>query len=276
VTPNSPVLRPERTIAGGNPANPWIMRFQPRPAPALRMFCFHHAGGGASGYRPWASALPAEVEICAVQLPGREGRLREQPYQRLSALVPVVSGVLEPLLDRPFVFFGHSLGALLAFEVARELARTGRPRPLHLYLSGRRAPTRPEPGPKLSHLPADALVAEVRRRWDGIPAMVLDEPELLQLLLPTLRADIALVETYAYVAGDALDCPISCFGGVDDPSLREADIAHWRDQTQAAFSHRMFPGGHFFVQSNREQVLTVVRDGLRTLLSRDAADTSRC
>ena len=106
--------------------------------------------------------------------------------------------------------------------------------------------------------------------------MVLDEPELLQLLLPTLRADIALVESYAYVAGDALDCPISCFGGVDDPSLGEPDIAPWREQTRAAFSHRMFPGGHFFVQNSREQVLAVVRHGLRSLLGHDEADTPRC
>jgi medium-chain acyl-[acyl-carrier-protein] hydrolase len=120
----------------------------------------------------------------------------------------------------------------------------------------------------MSHLPEKAFVSEMRRRWDGIPAAVLSEPELLQLLLPTLRADIALVENYVYVPGSPLECPISCFGGTEDPSLRETDLGPWRLQTRGAFSQHMFPGGHFFVQTSREQVLAAVKHVLQAGIDR--------
>jgi medium-chain acyl-[acyl-carrier-protein] hydrolase len=246
----------------------WVMRFRPQAAAALRVVCFHHAGGGASSYRPWAGALPAWLELCAIQLPGREGRFREKPYRHLEDLVAVLAEVIEPLLDRPFAFFGHSLGAILAFEVARALQRRGSRSPVHLFVSGRRAPSRPDPDPAMSHLPERAFVSEMRRRWDGIPAAVLSEPELLQLLLPTLRADIALVENYVYVPGSPLECPISCFGGTEDPSLRETDLEPWRLQTRDAFSQRMFPGGHFFIQNSRDQVLAAVKQDLHPVMSR--------
>ena len=265
----SPLLTGAKSsLMDGGLLRSWVMRFQPHPAPTLRMFCFHHAGGGASAYRPWVGQLPAGLDLCAIQLPGREGRLREKPYQRLANLVPVVAGVIEPLLDRPFVFFGHSLGAALAFEVARELQQTGGPSPAHLFLSGRRAPTRPDPNPRISHLPEDAFLAEVRRRWDGIPAAVLAEPELLQLLLPTLRADIALVESYAYAPGSPLACSISCFGGTDDPSTAEVDLAPWHAETCGSFSQRMFAGGHFFIQTSRDQVLAAMKQDLQPVMDR--------
>jgi medium-chain acyl-[acyl-carrier-protein] hydrolase len=246
----------------------WVMRFRPHPAPSVRLFCFHHAGGGASAYRTWMDCIPAGMELCAIQLPGREGRLGERAYQRLADVVPLVVEAIDPFLDLPFVFFGHSLGALLAFEVARELAATGRPAPAHLFLSGRRAPTQPDPEPPVSQLSPAALIAEVRRRWGGIPDAVLAEPELLQLLLPTLRTDLAAVETYTYVPGAPLECPISCFGGTDDPSSRQADLAPWRQQTRATFSQRMFPGGHFFVQSSRTEVLAAMKHDLKPVLDR--------
>jgi len=265
----------EGTATAGGLLRSWVIRFRPHPAATLRMFCFHHAGGGASAYRPWVAELPAGLELCAIQLPGREGRLREKPYQCLANLVPVVAGVIEPLLDRPFAFFGHSLGAALAFEVARELERNGGPSPAHLFVSGRRAPTRPDPDPGISHLSEEAFLAEVRRRWDGIPAVVLEEPELLQLLLPTLRADVALIESYAYVPGSPLECPISCFGGTDDSSTGETDLAPWRAQTRGTFSQRMFAGGHFFIQTSRDQVLAAVKQDLQPLMDRIGTERPR-
>jgi medium-chain acyl-[acyl-carrier-protein] hydrolase len=249
-------------------STPWIVRFRPQPAASLRLFCFHHAGGGASAYRPWVAGVAAGVELCAVQLPGREGRIRETPYARLADLLPAVTGAIAAMGDRPFAFFGHSLGAMLAFEIARELRRGGGRSPEHLFLSGRRAPTRPDPQPRMSHLPQSEFLTEVRSRWNGIPAAVLDEPELLQLLLPTLRADLALVETYAYVPGEPLDCPVSCFGGTEDPNAPAADLSPWEAQTRGQFTQRMFPGGHFFVQSARDQVQLAVNQGLRPVMER--------
>jgi medium-chain acyl-[acyl-carrier-protein] hydrolase len=258
-------LRPSaRTAAEGS----WIVRFRPDEAAGVRLFCFHHAGGGASAYRPWVDRLPPDLELCAVQLPGREGRLRERPFQRMAEMIPVVTRAIEPLLDRPFVLFGHSLGGMLAFETARELVRSGAPAPAHLFVSGRRAPTSPERDPRVSLLPDERLIEEVRRRWDGIPAAVLEEPELLELLLPTLRADLTLVESYLYGPGSALDCPLSCFGGMADPSTSPVELARWRDHTSGPFSLRMFSGAHFFVQSAREQVLAAVQEDLGPLLAR--------
>jgi medium-chain acyl-[acyl-carrier-protein] hydrolase len=247
--------------------SPWLtrLRAQPVASPVLRLLCFHHAGGGAASYRPWLDAMPEGVELCAVQLPGRESRLREAPFTRLGELVPVLTDALRPALDRPVALFGHSLGALVAFEVARELARRGQPLPAHLFLSGRKAPGLP-PHERVSHLPTAELVAQVRRRWDGIPAAVLAEPELLALLLPTLRADLELVETHVHVPGPPLDCPISCFGGTTDPSASAADLAGWRAHTTKAFSVRMLPGSHFFVQAERPRVLAAVAEDLQPLL----------
>lgn len=257
------------------PASPWFMRFRPNPMAVLRLLCFHHAGGGASAYRPWVGEVPADVELCAVQLPGRETRLRERPFTRIAALVPLIADEIQPLLDRPFALFGHSLGALVAFEVARELGRRGGPAPAHLFVAGRRAPMRPDRWSRMSHLPQATFVEEVRRRWDGIPAAVLDEPELLELLLPTLRADIAAVESYVYAPGAALDCPISCLGGMEDSAAGAVDLAAWRDETRGAYSLRMFPGAHFFVQSARAQVLAAVHEDLRPLLDRAGGGRTR-
>ena len=258
-------------MRGASPANPWLVRFRANPAATLRLICFHHAGGGASAYRPWLNELPAGIELCAVQLPGREARLREAPFTRLSDLVPVATEAIQPVLDLPFVLFGHSLGAMVAFEVARALAQRGGPQPARLVLSGRRAPTRPERGPRVSHLPTPEFLDEVQRRWDGIPAAVLEEPELLELLLPTLRADLSIVESYVHVPGPPLECPLSCFGGADDPSVDAADLAAWRDHTGSAFSLRMFPGSHFFVQTARAEVLAALWQDVRPLLEHAGA-----
>jgi medium-chain acyl-[acyl-carrier-protein] hydrolase len=244
------------------------MRFRPNDGARARFLCFHHAGGGASAFRPWVGELSDKLDLCAVQLPGRESRLRETPFTRLEDMVPAVAHAIQPVLDRPFVFFGHSLGAMVAFEVARELARRGGPGPIHLFVSGRRGPTRPDRGPRLSHLIGDAFVEEVRKRWDGIPAPVLEEPELLELLLPTLRADLSVVESYEYVPGPALECAITALGGTEDPSAEATDLAAWRDHTRSAFSMRMFPGGHFFVQTARSEVLAAVRSDLASVIQR--------
>jgi medium-chain acyl-[acyl-carrier-protein] hydrolase len=235
----------------------------PRTA-RLRLFCLPYAGGAASAYRTWDDALAPDVELCPVQLPGRGSRFREPSFRRLADLVRALTQGLLPLLDRPFAVFGHSMGAVVAFELARELRRRGAPGPVLLAVSGHQAPRRPEPEPPFSHLADAEFVAEVRRRYDGIPQEVLAEEELLQLLLPALRADVEALEGYTYSADAPLACPISCFGGEDDRHVSLADLEAWRDETRATATVRTFPGGHFFVDSARDDVVRALGQDLAT------------
>jgi medium-chain acyl-[acyl-carrier-protein] hydrolase len=214
----------------------------------LRLFCFPYAGGGASVLRRWATAFPPTVEVCGIQLPGRGPRIREAPYTRLSSLVDDLGEALRPYLQPPFVFFGHSLGALVGFELVRHLRRHGGPSPVLLVVSGCSAPHRPLPGSPIHTLP-DAEFLEKLDRLNGTPRAVLDEPELMQLLLPALRADFETYETYVYSPEPPLTTPISAYAGLQDTRVSHEHLEAWREQTTADFSLREFPGGHFFLHT---------------------------
>lgn len=204
-----------------------------RETARARVFLFHHAGGSASSYR-LGKHFPADVEVCPVQLPGRENRFAES---LLTSLGPVVDELVAAIpTDLPFVFFGHSMGALVAYEVARRLP------PAHLYVSAHRAPHLPDTTP-LRQLDDDALVA---RLVETVP--VLADPDLREIFLPILRADLTLCETYRFTPGDPLPCPVTAFGGVEDDLVTEAELAAWRSHTSAAFAVRLFPGGHFYLR----------------------------
>lgn len=254
---------PCRWVAPVSSAGGWLFRARTPAGVRLRLFCFPYAGGAASVYRSWAEAFPPEVDVCPIQLPGRGSRFREAPFQRVSDLVKAAAEALRPHLDLPFALFGHSMGALVAFELARELRRRGWPAPVLLAVSGHEAPQRPDPDPPLGHLPDAEFLEEVRARYDGIPAEVLAEEELLQLLLPVLRADILVLETYAYDEEPPLECAVSCFGGAEDRHACSEDLEAWCDQTRGPFRLRTFPGGHFFLESAREALLGALREDLR-------------
>lgn len=226
--------------------SPWLMRFVPRPGAVTRLFCFSYAGGGAAVYRPFAVGLPSAIEVCAVQLPGRESRLREAPLGSIAAIVEALATQLEPFLERPFAFFGHSMGGLVAYEVARALRARGPAAPAHLLVSARRAPHLADTDAPLSHLPDDAFIAEIGRRYGGIPAEVLQHRDLLELLLPALRADMGAIEGYRHVAGPPLGCPITVFGGLEDDRAQREVLAPWRLHTTAASRVQQFAGGHFY------------------------------
>jgi len=240
----------------------WIVRPRPRRGCRLRLFCFPYAGGAAAVYRPWIDAFSAEVDVCPIQLPGRGSRFREAPFRRAADLVPAAAEALRAYLDLPFAFFGHSMGAVVAFELTRELRRRGWPGPVLLAVSGRQAPPRPDPDPPFGHLPDQEFLREVRERYDGIPDEVLAEEELLQLVLPALRADILVLETHKYVPGPPLDCPLSCLGGDEDRHVSREDLEAWRDETRGPCTVRTFPGRHFFIDSAREAVLDALRQDL--------------
>jgi medium-chain acyl-[acyl-carrier-protein] hydrolase len=253
-----------RDIKGNvNPSPPterWLAYREVNPRARLRLFCFPYAGGGASAYRGWAPALPPDVEVCPVQLPGRESRLREPPFDRPEPLVLALADALQPHLGLPFAFFGHSMGAMLSFELARELRRRGRPLPLHLFVSGRRAPQVPAREEDIHDLPEPEFVAKLRE-LNGTPEEVLQHAELMRLLIPVLRADFALNETYVFRPEEPLDLGISAFGGLGDAEVNREDVEGWREHVRGSFRLRMLPGDHFFLHSARDLVTeSVARD----------------
>ncbi len=233
----------------------WLARAQWRPEASLRLFCLPFAGSGAAVFSSWSDALPDTIELCPIQLPGRESRLRESAHDRLKPLVEDLGQALRPYLDKPYALFGHSLGALIAFELARHLRRCGLALPEHLFVSARRAPQLPDPDSPLHVLADRVFVERLQQRYNAIPDVILQDPDYLQLFIPTLRADFAVVETYAYDDAPALDCPITGFGGRDDPRATPEAMAGWRMHTTKAFDMVTFPGGHFFLQPARIELL---------------------
>ena len=206
-------------------STPWMVRHQQNPEAKLRLFCFTYAGGGASALRLWPAGLPGEVEVCAVQLPGRENRITEPLISAIDKLVPVVCDALIAYCDPPFAFFGHSTGALVAFELSRELRRRSAPLPCHLLVSGSRAPHIPEPRP-LHQLPETEFLRELKR-FSGTPEAVLQSKELMQIYIPILRADLALEEAYQHRVESPLDIPISAFGGTMDKEAATDVLDPW-------------------------------------------------
>jgi medium-chain acyl-[acyl-carrier-protein] hydrolase len=256
---------PRRTTAAGTES--WIVPPKPNPDALLSLFCFPHAGGGVSAFHAWPDALPVDLEVLPVQLPGREGSWAEPPYTELPALLEALAPVLRAYLGRPFVFFGHSMGALIAFELARRLAERGEATPEHLFVSGIRAPQLADPEPPLAALPEAEFLAELASRY-GQPDELLHEPELAGLLAPVLRADMALCESYAYAVRAPLECPITAFGGLDDRKVTGEQLAAWREQTRGPFTLRMFPGDHFFLHRDAAPFLRVLGKQLTRLIRR--------
>jgi medium-chain acyl-[acyl-carrier-protein] hydrolase len=229
---------------------------------ARQLFCFAHAGGGPSFFRSWRAPLAPEIAVRRVLLPGRESRLEEPPFRHITELVGPLCAALEPYLDQPYALFGHSMGAVVAFEVARWFSGSSRPGPACLIVSGRRAPGLPSGRQRLSQLPDDEFVAEVGR-LNGIPPEVLSEPELVEMVLPALRADYELAETYQPVSGGRLDCPVAAYLGTDDPEVDFAGMLRWREVTTGEFAVRVFGGDHFYLKGGRPDVLDALRDDLR-------------
>lgn len=243
------------TIAG-------VQRLTPDRSACPRLYCFPYAGGAAPAYQPLAGPLPG-VDLISFQLPGRQDRFREKPVEDLRAIVPhAVAAIAAQLDGRPFALFGHSMGTILAYEVARELAAMGAAEPALLAVSGRRAPHVVDPGFVPYHpMPDDAFLARIEA-LGGIPPEVAEHRDLLDLMLPTLRADFTAVETYRASGGAPLSCPIAVFGGVDDVDSPPASLAPWAELTTARTSVRTYAGGHFFLWDHLADIATVIAAGL--------------
>lgn len=235
----------------------WWPVFGRRPGAELKLLCFPYAGGTSSLFRLWHLQLPEQVELAAIRLPGRAERASEPPITEWPELVRRVSASLDGVLDRPFVFFGHSLGALVGFEVARWLRRHRGIAPERLLVAARRAPHIPDTEPSTWDRDDEGFVARLRE-LKGTPPAILESPEVLELLAPRLRADFKLVDTYAYRSEPPLDCPIVAFGGAQDEESLEGRLDGWALHTSGRFTKHVLPGDHFFIHSRERDLLAVV------------------
>lgn len=233
----------------------WFSYWRRKPQARIRLFCFPYAGGAASVFRTWSELMPREIEVCPVQLPGRENRLGEPAFSSLPPLIEKLADRMSPYLEMPYALFGHSMGSLVCFELARYLRRTApASEPVALFVSGHRAPQLPASSPPICNLPEPAFIERLRH-LQGTPEEVLQNEELLHLLMPLLRADFTLCENYTYYHEPPLNCPLSAFGGLQDTEVGIKTISAWREQTRSNFKQHFFPGGHFFL--HKEQVALV-------------------
>ena len=246
------------------PESPYIWRAR-KPGRTHRLICFPHAGAGASAFADWAGLMPPEIELAAVQLPGRQNRIAEEPFSAAGPLVKILVHALRPVLDGAFSFFGHSAGAALAYELAWALRAHGRPGPRHLFLSAQPAPG--VTGLRLLHdLPDGEFLAEVLALGGIEPELCSDE-DAIACLLPLLRADFGLWERHHAAPKGPLDCPITVLCGESDPRAPLEAVARWRACTTAEFSMRAFPGGHFYFLGSIAEVVSLIGDKMLAVAS---------
>lgn len=244
----------------------WTGCPKPNAEASMRLFCFPYAGAGSSMFSSWAHQLPSEIELHLVHLPGRDKRIREPLQVDLFPLVKSMSEAMYPLLDKPFAFFGHSMGALLSFEVARHLRRGHSLLPNHLFISSRWPPQLPDPNAHLYQLSEHDFLKATESLYGSLPEIIKQDPEVLKLFLSIMRADLTMLGTYQYDQETPLDCPISVFGGVQDPSVTEEELKAWQQQTTTSFNLKMFPGDHFFIQSSRPTIIKDISQNLSRFL----------
>ncbi|WP_158899999.1 thioesterase II family protein [Burkholderia sp. L27(2015)] len=250
-------------------STPWLVRSD-CPAPRLRLYCFSYAGGSAADFMPWQSALAPDIEVCAIQLPGRGARLDEPTVASMAQLLETLAPVIARDGEQPFAFFGHSLGALVAFEVARYAMHRSLPQPSRLLVSGCAAPQRYHSLEQLHRLSDDGLV-DALRRLNGTPAELLEHRELMELILPALRADLTLAETYAYRPGPSLPVPITVLSGTLDLHTQLEPVDAWHEQTCVECRTYAFEGDHFFIKAHFHAVIACIHAELTGALAASSA-----
>jgi medium-chain acyl-[acyl-carrier-protein] hydrolase len=243
--------------------NAWVTCPNPQPQAKLRLFCFAFAGSGASIYRDWGKALEPTIEVCPIQLPGRENRFGEPLYRDVETLAPAIAQQLHPLLDKPYMIFGHSMGALVGYEVLRVLQATSQPLPKLVLLAAFRAahlPLKREPMHQLN----DEMFIEKLASLGGCPQEVLESKELMQIVLPILRADFEVCDGYTHQAGEALNCPLILIAGQHDPNAGPKEMQPWQLHTQHPAHLVTLPAGHFFLKTHQTELMQIIQQYVQT------------
>jgi medium-chain acyl-[acyl-carrier-protein] hydrolase len=239
----------------------WFIKFKQKNNPSVRLFCFHYGGGSASTFSPWAQDIAEGAELIAIQLPGREGRYNEPLLYTVSEIVEQLCINFNEYLGLPCIFFGHSLGALIAFELICALRKNGMIQPKHFITSGTKAPHLPFNKQHIHDLPDSNFIDELRK-FNGIPNAIIEDKELISIFLPIIRADFHIFETYKYFSGEPLSLPITALGGLNDDTFDHKDLLKWKEMTTCSFKYYFLQGNHFFIKSSYKDVIRIVNQVL--------------
>ena len=251
-------------------ATAWLSVGHEAPTESIRLFCLPYAGGDAWIFRNWQNLIRKGILVCPLHLPGRGKRIREPAFNRVYEFVRAITASLSGYFSSPFAIFGHSLGSVLAYEIVRHLAAAGGPQPVHLFLSGQPVPTQGKQStlPPTYLLPDEAFLTELENRYGAAPHNIRENEELMKLILPALRADMELYETYVYKDAPPLSCPLAVFAG-DDDGVILGKLKAWRHKTSGAFKLKTFPGGHFYLHEQENDLVHAIG----TLLGGDRSNS---
>ena len=238
------------------PSN-WYLEHKRNPSSVLRLFCFHHSGGGASAYFPWIEQLSPHIELIAIQLPGRENRFTEPLINNLNDITAHLAEGFRYYIDKPFFVFGHSLGALLSFEFIKAIHERYAVSPLHMIVSATKAPHLPFRVKQLSKLD-DTCLKEELKIYNGIDERILHNDELLDLFLPIIRSDFSICENYRYIDSKPFPFDILALAGTNDPTVNDEELLGWSAYTSGKFNPVFFPGGHFFIKEHQKSILQMI------------------
>jgi len=248
------------------PSNKWFVRPLPNEKAEIRLFLFPYAGGGPTVFGKWLTEFDTHIEALIVHYPGRGARHNEAPINRINTLVEKLAQTIQPLLDKPFAFFGHSFGGLIAYELAKQI------QPQALFISGCGAHHLPNPHPPIHHLPDSEFIQSLQK-LNGIPNEITDNSELIDILLPMLLADFEAFESYS-PNSHQLSCPIIAFGGLDDPRVSQEQLEGWETLTTASFRSQYFSGDHFFINTNKAGIISSINSELTSTHASRQVDSS--
>ena len=239
----------------------WMPRLGSRPNAKYRLYCFSHAGGSASLYYSWNNLLPESIEVCPIQLPGREERIDLAPFSDMEQLLDILVSLVIETIDRPYGIYGHSLGASIGFEVARRVKKISGKEPVHLFVGAHRSPCQPYSYPSIKYA-SDPELLEMISIFNGLPKPSALSAEMMTVMLPTIRADLLLCESYRYQQDSTLDYPITVFHGCFDKNVKENELSSWKTQTQGTVEIISLDGEHFFLNSHKHEVLEKIQSAL--------------